>query len=61
MTFTLTVAWWWIPFAITIVALAWAAFVHDDRPDTFGIGALMRFGLALIVSLLAWAIAGALK
>lgn len=62
MTMTLTLAWWAIPAAITLVSLLWAFFWPADGGGYLGgITALFNVVIALVVSLLAWAIAGALK
>jgi hypothetical protein len=62
MTFTLTFAWWWIPLAITVVTCGWAIFIVDDHGGYLsGLGNLLALIPALIISLAAWAIAGALK
>lgn len=62
MTFTFTLAWWWIPAAITLAGLVWALFLVD-RGD--GIGAGLNNLLALvpvsIISAIAWAVAAILK
>ena len=62
MAFTLTYAWWWIPTLITVVGLIWAIFIVDGG-DGFaaGLANLLAAIPVLIVSLIAWAIAGALK
>lgn len=62
MSITITIGWWAIPLAITTAALLWAFFWPAQDSGFFGgIARLFMLVPALIVSLLAWAIAGALK
>ena len=62
MTLTLTFAWWWIPTAITVLALLWAFFWPADRDGlTGGITTMLMLIPALLVIAFAWAIAGVLK
>lgn len=62
MTMTLTLAWWHLPAAITALTLAWAFFWPVEDGSWFGgVVRLIMLAPALVVSLLAWAIAGALK
>lgn len=62
MSFTLTFAWWWIPAAITLVGLVWAIFVVDRGDGMFaGLNNMLALVPVLLVSAIAWAIAGALK
>lgn len=62
MSITLTFAWWHIPAVITFLSMLWAFFWPVDDCSWFG-GVVRLFMLvpALVVSLLAWAIAGAFK
>ena len=62
MTMTLTLSWWAIPAVITTLALAWALFWPcDDSGNLGGMVVMFNVMIALVISLLAWAIAGALK
>jgi hypothetical protein len=62
MVFTLTLAWWWIPAAVTLAGIVWALFLVDHGD---GIGAGLNNLLALvpvsIISAIAWAVAAFLK
>lgn len=57
MSITITYAWWYIPAAVTVVCLLWALLTPPNNvlSDLFEIMGL------IIMALLAWAIAGALK
>lgn len=61
MTFTLTLAWWWIPTIITIIALIAPFFFSTGD----GIGGGIQFMLLLIPALfivaVAWALGGIFK
>ena len=57
MSFTLTFGWWAIPLAITIISLMWSTYC--SRGGYFD--GVFETLFALIISLLSWAIAGALK
>jgi len=50
---TLTIQWWWIPLAVTVIAFFWAS-----RQDAghFGIGAAFAGFMAMIVALLSWVV-----
>ena len=62
MTFTLTFAWWWIPALITVAGVIWALFIVDDGGGYLsGIGNMFALVPALVVSCLAWIIAGVFK
>ena len=62
MTFTLTFAWWAIPTAITTLGIIWALFIVDDGGGYLSvIGTLLALIPVLIVSSIAWAVAGFLK
>lgn len=62
MTFTIVLAWWCIPAAITIIGLIWALFIVDDSGGWMGgIGKLFALIPVLAVSAIAWAIAAFLK
>ena len=62
MTFTITFAWWWVPTIITIAGFIWALFIFDDGGGYLaGMGTMFALVPVLIVSCIAWAIAGALK
>lgn len=62
MTLTITYAWWWIPTIITVLGGIWAIFLVDDGGGMFsGIGNLLALVPVLIVSCIAWAIAGIFK
>lgn len=56
MTIHITMAWYVIPAIVTILSLLWAELWPGDQFDS-----LFRFIVALIISLVAWAVAGALK
>lgn len=62
MTFTITLAWWIIPTAITILGILWAFFWPADRDGMFG-GLTTIFMLipALAVIAFSWVVAGILK
>lgn len=55
-TITVTLAWWWIPTAITVAGLVYAWW---PRAGIFE-GVAPAFA-ALLVIAIAWAVAGALK
>lgn len=61
MTFTLTFSWWWVPAAITIGGLIWAARTNDGGGYLSGIATMFNVLIVLAVSGVAWAIAGFLK
>lgn len=63
MTIILTLAWWHIPLAITVISLLMALYWPIDGGGGFasGITSLFMFMAALVVSLAAWAVAGGLK
>jgi hypothetical protein len=62
MTVSINLAWWMIPAAVTVLALLWTFFwPADDSGFMGGIARMFMLVPALFVSLLAWAIAGALK
>lgn len=61
MTFTIGLGWWIAPALVTVLALGWALFMSRDEGshgDYASIGnafvALVIYGAALIVSLIAW-------
>jgi hypothetical protein len=57
MTLTFTLGWWAVPLAFTVLALVTALALGDDSGDLgSGIAAMLRLGLAVIVSLIAWLI-----
>jgi hypothetical protein len=62
MSITLTFAWWAVPTAITVLALAWA-WLWPSRYDAHlgGIDVLINSVWALLFSLCAWIIVGILK
>jgi len=58
----LTFAWWWIPLMITVAGVFWAIFIVDDGGGVFsGLGNLLALVPVLVVSCVAWIIAGFLK
>jgi hypothetical protein len=62
MSFSITLAWWHIPAVVTVLAVLWTLFWPADTSGSFGGIARLFMALpALIVSLLAWAIAGFFK
>lgn len=62
MTLSLTVAVWWIPLAVTALALCWALFVVKPGRGMFaGLNNIFALVPALAVSLLAWIIYGIVK
>lgn len=62
MTITLAIAWWHIPATVTVLAVLWTMFWPADDSGFFGGIARLFMALpVLIVSLLAWAIAGFFK
>lgn len=54
---TLTIGWWAIPVAITLLVI-FGMFVADPYTpnDQFGIGAAVRFFMGLIILLVVWLI-----
>ncbi|WP_343518113.1 hypothetical protein [Sphingomonas sp.] len=61
MTFTLSADWWLAPAIVAVAAFAWAAWAdRDNRPrgdySFSGIASAFVYGIALIVSLIAWLI-----
>ena len=62
MTITVSLAWWAIPTAITVLALAWAFFWPADRGGMFGsLTTVFMLIPAILVIAIAWAVAGFLK
>lgn len=62
MNISFFLAWWHIPAMVTVLSICWALFwPADDRGYCGGLIRLFMLFPALILSLLAWAIAGALK
>lgn len=62
MEITLTIGWWWIPLAITLIALAAALLPdYDGGGYMSGIGNLFALVPALAVSCLTWIVAAVLK
>lgn len=59
---SITIGWWGIPLAITIISFVWAELKVRNEPRgggyDFGRGitALMSGGAAVVVSLVAWLI-----
>lgn len=54
--------WWMIPAAITVLAFLFVLFVPLDEPALIAqLIRLLMMTPALLVCLLAWAVAGALK
>jgi hypothetical protein len=62
MSISFTLAWWHIPALVTVLSILWAAFWPADTGGFLG-GVTRLFMLvpALFISLMAWAICGALK
>ncbi len=62
MTISLTLGWWLLPTAITVISLAfalWPVKVKDYHPVSIlfgGFEALARIATATIISLLSWVI-----
>lgn len=61
MTFTISLGWWLLPLAITIIAFGGAAWLAADvRPtawlDLSALAVAVYYGIATIVSLVAWLI-----
>lgn len=60
MTVTINSFWWALPFAVTIICFLFAWRAQDRRPASDygnigkGIGNAALYGVALIISLLAW-------
>ena len=60
LTLTLTIDWWLIPFAITVLSFGYACWLTANYPEAgvSGVGEasaiVFRFGFATIVSLVAW-------
>lgn len=54
MSATITIGWWVIPLALTVLSfvIAWVA----SRGDAYGITVVFFNGLAIIASLAAWLI-----
>ena len=62
MTITITYAWWWIPTIITVSGVIWALLIFNDGDGYLaGIGNIFMLVPVLVISCIAWAIAGALK
>lgn len=62
MTFTLTLGWWLIPAAVTVLSCGYVLCIYDDGGGRFsGIGNLMLLVPALAVSLVTWIVAAILK
>lgn len=52
---TLAIAAWWIPLAITVIAICWALFVVEGGNGMFsGLANLIALVPALAISLVAW-------
>ena len=49
---TIQIAAWWIPAAITIIAIVLAVVLPED--DRFGVGIMISMVPALFVSMVAW-------
>lgn len=60
MTITLSLSWWMVPTIITLLTFAWAIF-WPHKNDECGLVSMMATGLAAIVSLVSWMVAGFLK
>jgi hypothetical protein len=59
MNFTVSFTWWALPTAITVLALLWAFFwPADDGGFMGGITRLFMLVPALLVTAVAWALAG---
>jgi hypothetical protein len=59
---TLTLGWWLLPAAITLITLSWCFFTFNKRP-TDALGVILQpfiasfyYGIAVVVSLAAWLI-----
>lgn len=61
MSFTILLAWWVIPAAITVIGLIWALFIVKGEGFMGELSNLFAVGAVAIVSALAWAIAWFLK
>lgn len=61
MTFTISYAWWWIPAIISIAGIIWALSIDDGGGYLGGLGNIMAMIPVLVVSCIAWIIAGILK
>lgn len=54
--------WWLIPLCITLLAIAWAFFWPANRGGMFGVLTTVFMLIpALVISIIAWCIGGALK
>ena len=62
MTFAFTLAWWVIPTVITVLGLIWALFIVDSGSGMLaGFSNLLALIPVLLVSAIAWSVAGAFK
>lgn len=62
MSFTITVAWWSIPAAITVLSMAWAFFWPvDDGGILGGLNRVIMLIPALLICVIAWFIAALVK
>lgn len=62
MTLTIAFGWWAIPTLVTVMACGYALFGHKDGGGMFsGIGNIFLLVPALLISMVSWIIAGALK
>lgn len=57
----ISLAWWVIPAAITVIGLIWALFIVDGRGFMGQLKNLLAVGAVCAVSALVWGIAGFLK
>lgn len=63
MSFTVTLGWWVLPAAVTLIAFGWYGAWEDRQPPPSDYGAIgdglarmLLLALALIASLIAWLI-----
>jgi len=63
MSITISLAWWYIPAAVTVIGALWVLFWPVDDSGYLGDGPTRMFMALpwLFVSAVAWAICGALK
>lgn len=68
MTITVSSGWWLAPFMVTLASFGWAMFINrDNQPggDYAALGGAMVtlfiYGIATIVSLIAWLIWAVLR
>ncbi len=61
MSFTITLGWWLVPTAVTVIALTWVTVWQSRQPQSSGYGSIgaglgeaLMLLLAVVVSAFAW-------